>query len=58
MLHYLITCYKIYIWKIIPLKLHVLYILNIYANLMLFTIQFITRFLYIILNYKNLNLNN
>ena len=43
-------------------NLHILYIFNKYANFhinrMLFTIRFINLFLYIILNYKNLNLNN
>ena len=43
-------------------NLHILYVFNMYANFhinwMLFTIRFINLFLYIILNYKNLNLNN
>ena len=43
-------------------NLHILYVLNMYANIhinrILFTIRFINSFLYIILNYKNLNLNN
>ena len=56
--NHLIICYRIYVLKIPSLKLYVLYVFNIYANWMLFTIQCITHFLCIILNYKNLNLNN
>ena len=46
----------------LTVKLHGLYVLNVYTyfynNQMLFIIQSITSSLCIILNYKNLNLNN